>query len=189
MIGALLTGCAGAFVQRISPEQSVIDHARRSAYEKGIAEGTSLGMDICKAKTINLIREDIEALKAFQMYDRLVRGGVVVPPRIVTIVSQGGVSRNGKQLTAPSLSMIIQKEAYFTDTSFLKRLADSVTVYLVGFYENQQDAQARLKAISKQIDRKDSAEITQTDKGDYALIIWAFSNKDYSFLGLKITNH
>jgi len=180
-----LSGC-GIFNQRIVPESKVIEEAKKEAYRRGLAEGTELGRKLCYADFANMLRSDLENLKAFREYHELVRKGVLAPPKVVKFIKKPKIQNAGMAVVEPGIEYRIVRPARFVKTSVIDFVRQGSRYFIAGFFDTERSAKRYARWLKREVLLDmDKAEVFRTDDGDWAVVILSYSGKDYSEHGLE----
>lgn len=142
---------------------------REEFYRKAFEEGKSA----CKKEMLAAIHNEIALLKDVMEYEKMIKGGFVVPPKIAKVVVPTEVTPDGKKIKSPHIEWIILEDAKFESRNIIERLLSKKYYVLIAIVSDVSDAEALRQSVAQEVekDSKSSVKVYKTTNQSYAVII------------------
>lgn len=148
---------------------------REEFYKKAFEEGRNA----CRKEMLAAIHNEISMLKDVLEYERMVKGGFIVPPKIAKVVVPTEVTPDGKKIRSPYIEWIILEDAKFETRNIVERLLSQTYYVLVSILSDLSDAETLRQHISSEVEKdgKSLVKVYKTTKQSYAVVI---ETKEYA---------
>lgn len=168
--GFILVSCAPKISVLSEEAQSYIEfkEKQQELYKKAFEEGKNA----CKREIFSALQSEISQMKDLMEYEKLVKGGYIVPPKVAKVVVPPEVSEDGKKFKSSYIEWIILEDAKFESRSLIERITSKKYHVLVGIFSALSDAEALRDVIAKDISNdKSVVKVLNTTKNSYAVVI------------------
>ncbi len=155
------TGC-GITTQQVVQDK-VVQEQRTAEHRNEYSNGFKAGYEAAKQELANKLSEDTQALKALQIYHRLIYEGAMAPPEVVTIHKPEQLSSDGQRYLSSQTETVIRRPARFVRTDALAALLDSQKAELYGVFPDAKSASAAVQQL------QGKAGVIPTDDGRFAV--------------------
>lgn len=142
---------------------------RENFYKKAFEDGKNA----CKKEMLAAIHNEISMLKDVIEYEKMVKGGFIVPPKVAKVVVPTEVTPDGKKIRAPYIEWIILEDAKFESRSIVERLLSQKYYVLITILSDLSDAETLRQHISAEVEKdgKSLVKVYKTTKQSFAVVI------------------
>ncbi len=179
-----LTGC-GFTSQNIVDKETIAQKQKEIEFKKGYKTGFEAGYEQAQNDVLEYLAKYKDELIALKNYQKLVKAGVLQPPKIVAYHKPVTISKDGQSYTSEQTKLVIKSPARFKNPSALQELFGNEHIDLFDTFPDYKTAHNIAEQLQDNIQEEDKIILApDIEKNKWSVLIYNRSGYDYRNIGV-----